>query len=125
MEPEHNEEHNCEVEADRKSEMTHDSMVTVRLSEPQLTVDTKSAEVVPEEAGGDELSAEAAELEEIDESLTITTQERSGNEPESAISRDAESRRGSDSSEGADEVNWEELEKTEEQEPRDQGSDDV
>ena len=124
MEPEQNEEHHCEDE-DRKSEMTHDSMVTVRLSEPQLTVDTKSAEVVPEEAGGDELSAEAAELEETDESLTITTQEGSRNEPESAVSRDAESRRGSDSSEGADGVNWEELEKTEEQEPRDQGSDDV
>lgn len=39
---------------------------------------------------------------------------------------DAELRRDSESSdEGPDGVNWEELEKTEEQEPRDQGSDDV
>jgi hypothetical protein len=45
---------------------------------------------------------------------------------ESAVSDDGESRRGSDSSEASEGgVNWEELEKTEEQEPRDQGSDDV
>jgi hypothetical protein len=45
---------------------------------------------------------------------------------ESTSARNRESRRGSDSSEVSEEgVNWEELEKTEEQEPRDEGSDDV
>jgi hypothetical protein len=40
---------------------------------------------------------------------------------------DADERRGSDSTEdsGDGEVNWAELEKTEEQEPRDQDSEDV
>jgi hypothetical protein len=121
MGPEYNEEHG-EIEADRKSMMAHDSMVTVRLSEPQLTIDTKTAEVVTEVA---EEEAVSAELKETGESPRITMQDPSGNEPASAISHDMESRRGSDSSEGSDRVNWEELEKTEEQEPRDQGSDDV
>jgi hypothetical protein len=47
---------------------------------------------------------------------------------ESASERNPESRRGSDSSEASVEgggVNWEELEKTEEKEPRDESSDDV
>lgn len=67
-----------------------------------------------------------------EESPRITMMDPNGKEvtspagSESAESRDNESRRGSDSSEAsAAEVNWEELEKTEEQEPRDEGSDDV
>jgi hypothetical protein len=122
MGPEYNEEHHSEIEADRKSMIAHNSMVTVRLSEPQLTIDTKATEVVTEVAEEDGVSAE---LKERDESPRITMQDHSDSEPESTILQNMESRRGSDSSEGSDRVNWEELEKTEEKEPRDQGSDDV
>ena len=118
--------------------MAHDSMVTVRLSEPPtLTVDTN----VPEHTNRDTLEhtngqeqAEIIEDEESaqEESPRITMVDPNGNEvtspasSESVESRDPESRRGSDSTEeSAEEVNWEELEKTEEQEPRDEGSDDV
>ena len=117
--------------------MPHDSMVTVRLSEPPtLTVNTN----VLEHANRDTLEhREGQERPEImqeettqEESPRITMMDPNGNEvtsptaSESAASRDGQSRRGSDCSEAsAEEVNWEELEKTEEQEPRDEGSDDV
>ena len=118
--------------------MPHDSMVTVRLSEPPtLTVDTN----VPEHGKRDTLEHTKGEdvpgiMQEEDstqeESPRITMVDPNGNEvtsptsSESIASKDPESRRGSDSSEEcAEEVNWEELEKTEEQEPRDEGSDDV
>jgi hypothetical protein len=140
-------EHEAEVEvateqddADLKN-MPHDSMVTVRLSEPpNLTVDTSlettrnrnsivladGQDTPVNNFGGEE------DIEEEEESPRITMMDPNGNEvvspsgSESAASHDGESRRESDSSEGSvGEVNWEELEKTEEQEPRDQGSDDA
>jgi hypothetical protein len=118
--------------------MAHDSMVTVRLSEPPtLTVDTKVLEHgnrdTVEHIKGQEVPELIQEEESTqEESPTITMVDPNGNEvtsptgSESVASRDPESRRGSDTSEeSAEEVNWEELEKTEEQEPRDEGSDDV
>lgn len=124
MVPEHEEQH-PENDADSKSEMTHDSMVTVRLSESPLAIDTKAEVAVLGEGTGLGISTDGAELNDTNESPRITMHDPSGNEAESPGSQDEESRRGSESSEGSDRVNWEELEKTEEQEPRDQGSDDV
>jgi hypothetical protein len=118
--------------------MPHDSMVTVRLSEPPtLTVDTNVLEhanidtiELTKGQDGPEIMQEEESTQE--ESPRITMVDPNGNEvtsptgSEFAASRDGESRRGSDSSEASGEdVNWEELEKTEEQEPRDEGSDDV
>jgi hypothetical protein len=116
--------------------MLHDSMVTVRLSEPpNLTVDTNISETDKRKSIADSAGEGTASVEIIDEeeeSPRITMMDPNGNEvaspsgSESAGSQDGQSRRGSDSSElSAGEVNWEELEKTEEQEPRDSGSDDV
>lgn len=137
--------------------MQHDSMVTVRLSEPPiLTLDTKrysdkvntSEELeMSEEANtptdkrqtimsimdvtGKE-TGETGEAGTQEDSPRITMVDPNGNEvptptgSESAESEHNGSRRGSDSSDtSAEEVNWEELEKTEEQQPRNQDSDDV
>lgn len=131
----------------------HDSMVTVRLSEPPvLKVDTNTT--TKHHNSGHEQDADAdatggqstpsimldgvEELDEVevradDESPRITMSDQNGDEiaspagSESARSGDGESRRGSESTEASEdgEVNWEELEKTEEQEPRDEASDDV
>ena len=121
--------------------MLHDSMVTVRLSEPPaLTVDTTSKRRSRkiEEADEDRNSnthsiAETdGEDQSQEESPRITMMDPNGNEvtsptgSESGPSEAGESRRGSDSSKNSTEgVNWEELGKTEEKEPRDQDSDDV
>ena len=111
--------------------MARDSMVTVRLSEPPaLTVDTSAG---PRERQEDEKAEEqhAIQVEDLQESPKITMSDPNGNEVESTAGSEsgnslAGSRRGSDSSVSeSEEVNWEELEKTEEQEPRDQDSDDV
>lgn len=125
MDPEQSTQHHSEIKSAKRAEMTHDSMVTVRLSEPQLSINTKAGEEMAEDDDAQQVSADGAELDDTNESPRITMQDPNGNETESPCSQDAESRRGSDSSEGSDRVNWEELEKTEEQEPRDQGSDDV
>ncbi len=133
------------VDSPTTNHITHDSMVTVRLSEPPvLTVDTrvptkqiggthtKVVEETPDTPGISLAGVEEDVLEE--ESPRITMMDPNGNEllspsgSESAGSQDGESRRGSDSSEESVEgggVNWEELEKTEENEPRDESSDDV
>ena len=118
--------------------MPHDSMVTVRLSEPPtLTVDTNVLEhanrnTLEHTKGQERPEIMQEEDSSQEESPRITMMDPNGNEvtspsdSASVPSRDRESRRGSDSSEvSAEEVNWEELEKTEEQEPRDEGSDDV
>jgi hypothetical protein len=130
MDPECDEERQGEAETGKKIEIAHDSMVTVRLSEPLLTIDTKAGEEKVEETHGHRGSAGSAEVDDTQESPMITMRDPNGNETgspslsESAESPDGNSRRGSDSSDGPG-VNWEELEKTEEQEPRDEGSDDV
>ncbi|KAE9363932.1 hypothetical protein N431DRAFT_497676 [Stipitochalara longipes BDJ] len=137
----------AEVEVEREQEskaesaqqvLQHDSMVTVRLSEPPpaLTVDTRAniiqrgrKDTIGEEPGIQDVVREET-LEE--ESPRITMMDPNGEElsptgSESASERNPESRRGSDSSEASVEgggVNWEELEKTEEKEPRDESSDD-
>lgn len=119
--------------------MPHDSMVTVRLSEPpNLTVDTSGLEGHMNIEGlRDGLAKDNIQEEDEDiqggeeESPRITMMDPNGEVmsptgSESVASEAAGSRRGSDSSEESEGgVNWEELEKTEEQEPRDQDSDDV
>jgi hypothetical protein len=135
----------------------HDSMVTVRLSEPPPSLHLNTT--IPLTASGisngnlyekkpqdspsrllevqedaEEDAEEDVEEEVEKESPRITMLDPNGNEvlspsgSESAGSPNGESRRGSDSSEASVEgggVNWEELEKTEEQEPRSESSDDV
>ena len=120
--------------------LLHDSMVTVRLSEPPpaLTVDTRTnilgrerKDTIGEEAGIQDVVRDGETPEE--ESPRITMMDPNGEVlsptgSESASERNPGSRRGSDSSEASVEgggVNWEELEKTEEKEPRDETSDDV
>lgn len=122
--------------------MAHDSMVTVRLSEPpNLIVNTSildgQAGVLREVPTGDGIQEEDEPQEQDEDSPRITMMDPNGEVmsptgSESAASDNGESRRGSESSEASEggeasesSVNWEALEKTEEQEPRDQGSDDV
>jgi len=130
-----------EIETMDAQSMPHDSMVTVRLSEPpNLTVDTSTP--VREHSHIDGFGekrqsmpaviAEEDTHEEPDDSPQITMMDPNGNEvvspsgSESAVSENEESRRGSESSEASEGgVNWEELEKTEEQEPRNESSEDV
>jgi hypothetical protein len=133
MADQHDEPH---AESEMESHtMPHDSMVTVRLSEPPLlTVNT----TILEKCNRDTKEQETPELmlddiqdEAQEESPRITMVDPNGNEvtsptgSESVASQDGGSRRGSDSSEASEGINWEELEKTEENEPRDEASDDV
>lgn len=136
MDAAHDESHiepNTDVRA-----MPRDSLVTVRLSEPpSLTVDPNALEHTPIATMEDTKGQERPEIvpEEDgtqEESPTITMMDPNGDEvtsptaSESMIPRDRGSRRGSCSSEvSAEDVNWEELEKTEEQEPRNEASDNV
>jgi hypothetical protein len=158
--------HSNSKEAAETLPMLHDSMVTVRLSEPPasapalappaLTLDTSipnnaDIEIVSALTNDDieiepttSLQTPDIALDDVhevspqdeDESPRITMMDPNGNElvspmtpglPDPSVPQDADSRRGSDSSEtsASEEVNWEELEKTEEQEPRDESSDDV
>jgi len=131
---------------DNEATQLHDSMVTVRLSEtPSLHLNTtisgalnaaQRRDLVQDKSGQDTPDILLEEVEEHiqDESPRITMKDSNGNEvlspsgSESAGSRDGESRRGSDSSDASvdgGDVNWEELERTEEKEPRDESSDDV
>lgn len=133
--------------------MQHDSMVTVRLSEPPiLTLDTKrhSDKIITNEEleTGEEIitptdkrqtimsimdvTGKDTETGTLEDSPRITMVDPNGNEvptptgSESAESEQNGSRRASDSSDtSVEEVNWEELEKTEEQQPRNQDSDGV
>jgi hypothetical protein len=134
-----------EVEIEKKEELAHhilqhDSMVTVRLSEPPpaLTVDTRAnilgrgrKATVSEELGVQDVVRDVETPEEESPRITMVDPNGEVLSPtgsESASERNPESRRGSDSSEASVEgggVNWEELEKTEEKEPRDESSDDV
>ncbi|KAE8447790.1 hypothetical protein EG329_010184 [Mollisiaceae sp. DMI_Dod_QoI] len=117
----------------------HDSMVTVRLSEPPpaLHVNTsiQKSEIRDKESALDtpNILLEEADKRVDEDSPRITALDPNGNEvlspsgSESPASQNDFSRRGSDSSEASMEgggVNWEELEKTEEQEPRNENSDD-
>ncbi|TGO38214.1 hypothetical protein BHYA_0079g00130 [Botrytis hyacinthi] len=132
--------------------MQHDSMVTVRLSEPPvLTLDTKRHSdniMTNEELETSEeintptdkrqtimsimdVTGKETETGSLEDSPRITMVDPNGNEvptptgSESAESEQNASRRASDSSDtSVEEVNWEELEKTEEQQPRNQDSDD-
>ncbi|KAF5874432.1 putative gtpase activating protein [Botrytis fragariae] len=132
--------------------MQHDSMVTVRLSEPPiLTLDTKrhSDKIITNEESETseeintptdkrqtmrsimDVTGKETETGSLEDSPRITMVDPNGNEvptptgSESAESEQNNSRRASDSSDtSVEEVNWEELEKTEEQQPRNQDSDD-
>jgi hypothetical protein len=130
--------HAEEVESAFESRSPHDSMVTVRLSAPPpaLCLDTATAlhkavqqqrmpDTVPEDA-------ETNTQKEKEQSPRITMMDPNGDVvspsgSESGSETNGESRRGSNDSDTSESeaVNWEELEKTEENEPRDQGSDDV
>lgn len=125
-------EHSVEDDSARRVSdqvMQHDSLVTVRLSEPPaLTVDTK---LNNQEQG---MHRNGSISEEVEDNHQPDTQKRdsdgeglgtaAGSEPPRA--GDTEPRRASEDSEGAeDEVNWEQLEKNEEEEPKTQDSDDV
>lgn len=136
--------------------LPHDSMVTVRLSEPQpLSAMIPQTELPVAESGVEDAETDSglehnllptryaevvSDIEEEEEqgeqqkqdiNVEATMAEPAGNEissPTGSNSAPSDSRRGSESSGGSEEgggVDWEELEKTEEQEPRDEGSDDV
>jgi len=131
-----------EPESGPENHITHDSMVTVRLSEPPaLTVDTSSPVLAREsikhkrdleaEVERPDIKLVGDEGRTPEESPRITMLDPNGNElfsPTGSESASSDSRRGSDSSEASIEgggVNWEELQQTEEKEPRDETSDDV
>jgi hypothetical protein len=133
-----------EVHREQESEsaqqiLQHDSMVTVRLSEPPpaLTVDTSTSITQRVRKGTIEEGRRTEDVRDgqtpDEESPRIMMMDPNGEVlsptgSESVSERNPESRRGSDSSEASVEgggVNWEELEKTEEKEPRDESSDDV
>lgn len=127
-----------------RSALPHDSMVTVRLSEPpSLTVDTRASPVMDEPENDTPLATPIEQMDDDmnNEDLDRTPQSREStpaninNDREDSAPRmselqspvDSEERRGSDSSAGSrrNEVNWEELQKTEDEQPRDQDSEDV
>lgn len=133
-----------QVEPEKEQTMLHDSMVTVRLSEPPaLHLDTtilakpnatEKRDTLKHTSGQSTPSIllEEAEEDTPEESPRITMMDPNGNEvlspsgSESAGSQNGDSRRESESSDAsAEDVNWEELERTEEKEPRDESSDDV
>lgn len=121
----------------------HDSMVTVRLSEPpalHLNTTLTSADSIRERSSQDTTGKVTPNIlldevkEDVEESPRITMMDPNGNEvlspsgSDTADSQNGGSRRDSDGSQESVDgggVNWEELEKTEEQEPRNESSDDV
>ncbi|KAH8173105.1 rab-GTPase-TBC domain-containing protein [Sarocladium implicatum] len=123
----------------------HDSLVTVRLSEPpSLTVDTALAEAHEQQpvrpatdmSPDDGSLADAAEIDDTTDTTPIDTPTPRDSPPQSPIaeasrsleeeleqcSPDGESRQ-SISSEDQDEVNWEQLEKTEDEQTKDEETD--
>lgn len=101
-----------------KTSLPRDSMVTVRLSEPPV-VDCGGAEIkgpADEDVSQDVLVERDAREEDSDDTDADTVYEKGG-------AARGEGGRGSDSS--ADSINWEVLERTEEQEPRNQDTEDV
>jgi hypothetical protein len=125
--------------------LPHDSMVTVRLSEPpSLTVITQSLimDEVQQDGPIEDTPLDTSDLKDgckndpepnlsTRQSLFIAPEDenmdtiREANQEQ--IPHNMYDRRGSDSTGDSNngEVNWAELEKTEEQEPRDQDSEDV
>lgn len=110
--------------------LPHDSMVTVRLSDPPNRMSVLSIhKELPSLPKG------LVEEEIVDDgfdTVTVGSPSIGGVSPTTArelkeLPDDTRERRGSESEESEDgeEVNWAELERTEEKEPRDQGSDDV
>ncbi len=117
----------AEDKVEEASPLTHDSMITVRLSEPPtlkvVTDPLATGEVMSTDSLTRDSTSETPDLkfENIDEKhstgdLNMDT-EQDG--------REERSRRGSEESETTEEVNWEQLEKTEDEQPRDQDSEDV
>ena len=122
-------------EEDVKGVETHDSMVTVRLSEPPvLTVNTNvgpnsTAPAKPQPGHGYKPSDAMAEAVQEEE----TSHDGDG-DGDVTFARQHEGRTDGDQSpddvatpvsESDDEVDWEELQKTEDQESKDQQSDNV
>jgi hypothetical protein len=116
---------------DTKEGPHHDSMVTVRLSEPpKFQVVQAEAIVVNDEdfdCSDDESPDSPTEEQEDSGSEADTVYESSNIRSTMDFgSREVEDRRGSDASSiGSSKVNWEELERTEASEPKDQLTDDV
>lgn len=132
----------AETKGTENTHLPHDSMVTVRLSEPpSLTVDTQSLDMNTPQEPVSALETPSQTLQSsVDESpdsecsslaagqsILEATEEDGDSNGAAELLPDEDERRGSDSTEGSgdNEVNWAELEKTEEQEPRDQDSEDV
>jgi hypothetical protein len=136
------------MESSKPAENAHlprDSMVTVRLSEPpSLTVVTQSLvmDEVQQNSSAEDTLLDTPDLKvDCKEDLKPTLSSRYSmsiaagdenmdtmrDESDEQLPIDAGERRGSDSTEDSsdEDVNWAELEKTEEQEPRDQDSEDV
>lgn len=119
----------------------HDSMVTVRLSEPPSTLQINTT--LPQQARSSDLQTqrsstaasgpsegdETPSAECTEESPRITMIDTDGNEVESPADHISQSPRpaseGSVESVEEEQVDWEELEKSEGQEPKDQWTDDV
>lgn len=146
-----------DVRQDEPSILPHDSMVTVRLSEPPavaveaLPLGTHSQqaaveqEIIREHKAEEEtivVEEKSERMSDVAPGLHVRTSNLSAASLMSPEARDSgsysmqlseepneessEDRRGSETSETTDEqVNWEELEKTEELQPRDQDSEDV
>lgn len=125
--------------------LLHDSMVTVRLSEPPSLMVVTQSMATREQQEDDSardilLGTPDSNIESNEDlethlpsghSMSIATgDENTSSLPDLSdelLTIDADERRESESTEdsGDGEVNWAELEKTEEQEPRDQDSEDV
>lgn len=124
---------------DQKEEMpptgttvpAHDSMVTVRLSDPvppnRMSVMSIHKEL-PKVPVGEETLNYGFDTVTVGSPGVVGVSSSLAKELED-IPESTRERRGSNSSESDDDegeqVNWEELARTEEKEPRDQGSDDV
>lgn len=116
--------------------MAHDSMVTVRLSEPpSLTLDTKlsaTEAILPD--SGDEITDESSDSDSeqtIDEddrvrkSRVAISRSDTGRSLQDELGQLDTSGHESDSSGDIEEVNWEQLEKTEDEQTKDDEADNV
>lgn len=112
--------------------MTHDSMVTVRLSEPPaLTLDaTAASDVAPTEPAastvGDDAAQSFSDRHDIRRDSSATASPTEANRSlQDELGDFAADGHESDFSDDPDEVNWEQLEKTEDEQVKDDETDNV
>ncbi|POR39485.1 EVI5-like protein [Tolypocladium paradoxum] len=110
--------------------MTHDSMVTVRLSEPPaLTLDTTAAsDADPTKSATSTLGEDAAqsgsdERDSQRDSCATASSTEANRSLQDELGEFGADGHESDSSEDPDEVNWEQLEKTEDEQVKDDETD--